>query len=176
MKNDYFVSLLVVIVLLPFVVEAQTCNFRVLRSTPDSRFSLIGDGTVKDNQTGLIWMRCSLGQSWDGNNNCIGGSAKFTWPAALSAAENQSFGGYNDWRLPNIKELSSIIEEGCFDPAINTTIFPATPADFYWSSSPFKNGAGTLGSHASIVWFFTGKSDALAKNSSNNVRLVRSGL
>ncbi len=95
-----------------------------------------GDGTVTDNTTGLMWMRCSLGQVWDGKT-CGGKAATFTWADALKAAAGHEFAGYTDWRLPNKNELESIVEGRCFTPTINSSVFPATPSTYFWSSSPY---------------------------------------
>jgi hypothetical protein len=59
-----------------------------------------------------MWMRCALGQNWNGAT-CTGSGQAYTWQAALQAAEGSSFAGYSDWRLPDIKELSSIVEQAC---------------------------------------------------------------
>ena len=80
-------------------------------------------------------MRCSLGQTWDGNS-CRGVSANFSWVEAINAGENETFANHSDWRVPNIKELNSILEDACYEPAINENIFPLTPQSFFWSSSP----------------------------------------
>lgn len=74
-------------------------------------YSILSRGSVKDNSTGLIWTRCSLS---DNNKpiydfNCKGNRKKYTWNEAVTACNNLSFEGRSDWRLPNIKELQSII-------------------------------------------------------------------
>ncbi|PKL15592.1 MAG: hypothetical protein CVV49_20650 [Spirochaetae bacterium HGW-Spirochaetae-5] len=66
---------------------------------------------VRDNVTGLIWTRCSL---TDGDKpiydfNCKGPRKKYYWTEALQACEKLDHEGRTDWRLPNIKELQSII-------------------------------------------------------------------
>jgi len=80
-------------------------------------YTLSGDGlTVHDNNTGLIWTR-SLDTDDDGD---IDVADKLTWtelqayPAALNA---ENFGGYNDWRLPSIKELYSLMDFRGTDPS-----------------------------------------------------------
>lgn len=118
--------------------HAQIGNDSITLTTPDSRFTDNGDGTVKDKQTGLIWMRCTLEQTWDGVT-CTGGVGTYTWQQALQAADGYSFAGSDAWRVPNIKELESIVERGCSDPSINLNIFPATPSaypsKYFWTSS-----------------------------------------
>lgn len=120
-------------------VSAQICNSAVKRTAPSSHFSNNLDGTVDDLKTGLMWQHCSVGL---GGGDCAVGSASvFTWDQALHQVEilnnNGGFAGYSDWRLPNIRELESLVEIGCHDPAINITVFPNTPASPSWTSTPY---------------------------------------
>ena len=59
-----------------------------------------------------------------------------TWQEALKAADGYTFANYSDWRLPNIKELSSLAARDRHSPAINSTAFPNTESSAYWSASP----------------------------------------
>ena len=155
---------------------SQTCKTSITASTPDSRFTPQGDGTVLDTQTNLIWKRCSEGQVWNGStSNCTGSASTYTWQGALDAAQTlNNSGGYagkTDWRLPNIKELSSIVELRCYAPAINLSVFPDTNASVVWSSSPNAYD----GSYAWSVVFYDGYDNASSKIYNWRVRLVRSG-
>jgi hypothetical protein len=133
-----------------FASQTQICRTitEIPKSTPTSQFIQNDNGTVTDNATRLIWMRCSLGQNWDGTT-CQGDARQYSWQDALQAAqdENSNIYGYSDWRLPNIKELTSIVEEACYNPAINLTIFPEpidseeTEYDYWTSTSYFLNKA-----------------------------------
>jgi hypothetical protein len=103
-------------------------------TTPTSDFIDNGDGTVTHKLTGLVWMRCSMGQSWDkATSSCTGTAAKYTWDEAMALKSN--FAGKSDWRLPNIVELQTTVERENYDPAINTAMFPNTPNNEFWSSS-----------------------------------------
>lgn len=69
-------------------------------------------GQWQDPKTGLIWMRCSIGQKWNGNT-CTGKAIKLTWSDAREYTHKfingkQRFGGYSNWRLPTIAELATI--------------------------------------------------------------------
>ena len=145
-------------------------NTAVASSTPTTDFVDHGDGTVTHTPTGLMWKRCSEGQTWNGST-CTGTATTYTWQNALTHADEQSFAGHSDWRLPNSKELRSIVERRCWSPAINTAIFPATSTSWFWSSSPYANYTG----NAWYVGFHYGLVDASSPGSSLRVRLVRAG-
>ncbi|TXZ87381.1 DUF1566 domain-containing protein [Vibrio cholerae] len=151
------------------------------------------DGTVFDKQTQLVWMRCSLGQSWDGKT-CTGEVTTFTWHDATKLTHN--FAGSTAWRLPTIEELDSLVycSKGrkpsarpngkyvedtngrCLGdnfkaPTINIRAFPNTPSYDYWSSSPDANRSD----YAWIVYFGNGFVNHHPKGNGNDVRLVRAG-
>ena len=147
------------------------CNDNITPSTPTSRFTLNDNGTVTDNQTGLIWMRCSLGQIWDGTT-CTEYASSYTWAQALAGANETNYAGFSDWYLPNIKELASIVESACYNPAINQTVFPNTPSSRYWSSSP---DASFYYNNAWNVYFNKGGDYSNGKSYDSHVRLVRAG-
>lgn len=117
------------------ILQAHTVIEHIPNNAPDSRYTLHSDGSVTDNATGLMWQRCSLGQTWDGST-CTGGVSSYTWQGALQQGESDNFAGYSDWRLPNVAELRSIVAYNRHSPAINRTIFPSTGSSWYWSSSP----------------------------------------
>ena len=151
------------LLLLPSVIMAD-CNNAITPTT--NHLVDNNNGTVSDPKTGLVWKKCSVGQSYNSSSNsCDGTATRFTWQAALQQADS-------DWRVPNIKELGSIVELSCIRPAINEVVFPATPSNKgYWSSSPnanYSNGAW-------IVNFGYGGGHLDAKNDFLHARLVRSG-
>ena len=153
----------------PLLAEAaQTCDDAILATSAESSFTVHNDGTVIDTRTGLMWMRCSLGQKWDGKT-CSGQAAIYSWAAGLKAAASQNFAGYSDWRLPNKNELESIVEGRCISPAINAKVFPDTPAVYFWSASPYAGQSHGAWS----VDFGYGTVNASVKTGKINVRLVR---
>lgn len=100
---------------------------RCVRGTPSPTPLYIdnGDDTVTDTATGLIWQ-----QSDDGQTR--------TWQEALAYAESLEQAGYSDWRLPNIKELESIVDI----TRIYSPIYPAfqchrSGSDCYWTSTTY---------------------------------------
>ncbi len=150
---------------------AQTCKYASIPATaPASRFTDNGDGTVTDKTTGVQWQRCSQGQTWS-SGTCTGTATAHTWQAALQLAEAASYAGQSDWRLPNIKELPSIVEQACYSPAIDLAVFPGTPSSYFWSSSPYANRTGS----AWIVDFYSGNDGDYSKSNGYQVRLVRGG-
>lgn len=172
MKNALIAaSLLLALPVLP--VLAQTVNPNIENITPDSRYTVNNDGTVTDNDTDLMWMQCSEGQIWESNGgagNCTGTATTHTWDTALAVANGKTFAGHSDWRLPDIKELASLVAEDRYDPAINSTIFPATPSSGFWSGS-----SSAFNSDASWIVEFDYVSDIFSNRGSiYHVRLVRS--
>jgi hypothetical protein len=146
----------------------QTCKDSIKATAPDTSFTIGTDGTTTDNTTGLMWMRCSLGQKWE-ENTCRGTAAIFSWSDGLKAATGHEFAGYTDWRVPNKNELESIVESRCFGPSINNVVFPATPPAYFWSSSPYA--AALEGAWS--VDFGYGTVNASVKSGFIHIRLVR---
>ncbi len=152
------------------IVHAD-CNTNMPASTPDDQLIDNGNGTVTDLKTGLMWKQCLEGLSGD----CTGTATTFTWRDALQQPgvvnDASGFADYTDWRLPNIKELRSIVEEQCSGPAINATRFPNTPSSNVWSGSPYAVNSA----YAWYVYFDYGYSLINSRDNSYAVRLVRGG-
>lgn len=150
--------------------QAQTCTSGVGETAPETNFTDNEDGTVTDNTTGLMWMRCSLGQTWDQTTTtCTGDATAMTWQEALQATYGYEYAGNNDWRLPNIKQLLSITEKSCVRPSINEDIFPETTSDDYWTSTPSL----TDYTMAWVVAFFNSSNSLKEKDAFIYVRPVR---
>ena len=129
-----------------------------------------GDPVVRDLETGLMWQRCSAGQSGD---ECQDSADSMTWQAALAYCEDLSLGGHADWRLPDRNELQSIV---CYDrataPRIDPEAFPGTPSSWFWSSS---SSAGNPNG-AWDVSFGSGDVGNGGKSGTRHVRCARGGL
>lgn len=95
---------------------------------PSGHFDAPGDGTVRDNATGLVWQQ---GSSPTGH----------TPSSAVAYCDGLALSG-GGWRLPSILELRSIVDESRTGPAIDTAFFPGTYADYYWSSTPVVGSPG----------------------------------
>jgi hypothetical protein len=95
---------------------------------PNPRFTDLGDGTVIDNLTSLIWTK---------NAQQIPGV--LTWQGALDACNILEYAGYDDWRLPNIKELQSLLDYGRSYPALpEGHPFLNVRSSYHWSSTTFE--------------------------------------
>lgn len=155
--NFRLIHLLASVALLVGLCSARTAQAQ-------ARYSYSADGSeVTDSKTGLIWRRCSEGQSWSAGT-CSGTAATYTHEQALAQAKAQT-----GWRLPNVKELSSITDKTRSNPAIDVTAFPATPSNYYWSASPYAGDAA----NAWFVYFGVGYVVNFNRYGSYQVRLVR---
>ena len=148
---------------------AQVCNPKIPAVTPDERYQDNGDGSVTDKKTGLEWARCSIGQKWEAGS-CTGDAQQLLWSvASLVAATAETPPNINNWRLPELKELSELVELQCAQPAINLTIFPNTPAAAYWTNTRFANKDGSFWQ----VHFILGETIPERGDYAAFVRLVR---
>lgn len=117
-----------------------------------------GDGTVTDNDTGLMWSQASA-------------SNTKTWENALAWCENLVLSDYNDWRLPTIKELVSLVDDDVDGLFIDAGYFPDTTSSYYWSSTTsadYTDGAWAVN-------FAYGMNIRGNKSVFYNVRAVRGG-
>ncbi len=148
-------------------ISVAACRNDVGSVAPDSRYQLQNHATeVLDTATGLVWQRCSLGQSYNlATGACDNPVSTFSWTQAVEQATGL-------WRLPNLKELSSLVARECETPAINTYFFPDTPSAWYWSSSPYPVGTH-IDYKAWAVDFSDGFDGLEDKDSVCSVRLVR---
>lgn len=121
----------------------NTMYFRLVRGNTSygiNNFVDNGDGTITDNATGLMWQQADDGNTRD-------------WENSLSYCENLTLAGHSDWRLPNAKELQSIIEytrcpdatnSPAIDPLFSCTSFNNPDGDpnygYYWTGSPLMDG------------------------------------
>ncbi|MFT2091692.1 DUF1566 domain-containing protein [Paraglaciecola sp. 2405UD69-4] len=147
---------------------AQTCLSDFDSSSQDTEFVDNDDGTATDSDLGLIWMRCSIGQTWE-NETCTGDGLELTWQEALQVAHGYEYAESLGWRLPNMKELASLAERSCVRPAINEVFFPNTYSDDYWTSTPSVVDP----QRAWVIAFFNSSNALKDKNLTVFTRLVR---
>ena len=96
-------------------------------SWPSPRFTGDGTGVIMDHLTGLMW-----------TENAYLPGAKKSWNEAIDYCNGLSLGGHTDWRLPNVRELSSLIDFSQYRPALPSGHpFDNVQSDDYWSSTTF---------------------------------------
>ncbi len=90
---------------------------------PEPRF-VFDASTVTDMGTGLVWQRSHF--------------AAMTWLDALQTCEDLDLAGLTDWRLPNLKETQTLVDDRRLQPSIDVVAFPDTPSEWFWSSTPIQ--------------------------------------
>jgi len=152
----------------------QVCDGSTV-TTDDDSFVISDDepGLITHSVTELVWARCAVGQEWnEDDETCDGSAVRLTWQEALNQSDVYELEDKTNWRLPNIKELASIVERNCVAPAFNLTIFANTPENnSFWSSSP--NTASGKGDEAWSVSSSNGRLDSREKHQNYYVRMVR---
>jgi Protein of unknown function (DUF1566) len=126
------------------------------------------DHYVTDEAAGLEWQGCPAPLTGE---FCEGAALTYTWREALDYCEGLGFAGYDDWRLPNRRELLSLADDRIFDPAIDEAAFPGTPSSYFWSSSSYAG----YSSYAWNVYFGYGGVGYYDKTNTYYVRCVRGG-
>jgi len=121
------------------------------RSGP--RFKDNGDGTITDNATGLMWVKEP--GACGGAFGSPGSPSQMTWNNAIDNCLALDYAGHNDWRLPNIKELASIIDYEVWLPSIDSVFFPYTQNWYYWSSTTYFPASAS----AWAIYFMDGSID-----------------
>jgi hypothetical protein len=111
-----------------------------------------GKVIVKDTATGLEWTK-----EYATNK---------TWQQALDYCETLNYGDYSDWRLPNIEELKTLIDDTIYGPA---STFPGMSSNSFWSSSSSVSSTN----YAWYVYFYYGYVYYYYKTSYNYARCVR---
>ncbi|MBA5248111.1 MAG: DUF1566 domain-containing protein [Gammaproteobacteria bacterium] len=139
-----------IVLMISLTINAQTCNSNVKDDWQNNRYIDNGDGTILDKFTKLIWKQCAEGLS--GDDCATGGAIAANWQQALQQANSSIFAGKLDWRLPNLKELLSLVRLNCSSPAINEALFPNTGGDYLLFSSP----SGYFWSFSCFLYFSIG--------------------
>ena len=116
-------------------------------SWPSPRFTGNGTGVITDTLTGLMWM-----ENADAGNDCQGvDTGTETWASALASAaacnDAGGYAGYTDWRLPNVRELFSLIDFSQYNPALPSGHpFDNVQSYYYWAST-------TLAGSTTYAWY-----------------------
>ncbi len=131
------------------------------KSWAPPNFVRISNNTIIDNATGLQWQDDSTAKN-----------IQITWEGAVSYCENTlTLGDYDDWRLPNINELLSIVDYAEFDPALNERFKNHTSSNYWSSTTPFVqfDNAWSIDFSDGFIFYHTKTEDTLY------VRCVRGG-
>ena len=120
-----------------------------------------GDGTITDLSTGFMWLKYDSGHFEAGQDE----DGKMDWEEALEWAEDLDYAGYDDWKLPDAKELQSIVDysrspdttnSAVIDPMFDSTSIIDINGEknypYYWTSTTHLDGR-VLGSNAVYVAF-----------------------
>ena len=143
---------------------------------------------VQDNVTGLVWevKTTTAGihnkdntYQWGGDTaigkghpNAQGTYYDPSWNELVQGSNaGNGLCGFNNWRVSTVAELSSIVNKGTFNPAIDTDYFPNTASSWFWSSSPVANDPII----AWGIYFYDGYDYGVYRDFNGRVRLVRSG-
>nr|WP_168710964.1 DUF1566 domain-containing protein [Ningiella ruwaisensis] len=173
-KRWLWVSLWAVLAFISYRSEAESlCPAAIPETANGNLYEELGEGEILHLPSDLVFMRCSLGQTWQ-NGACIGEADTFTWQEALQISIGYDYADSQNWRLPNVKELSVIAERACVRPAINEEAFPSTPADDFWTSTvSVQTQSGQSANGAWSVAFFNGTTSLRNVERNLHVRLVR---
>src|SRR5438034_7452379 len=104
-----------------FPATGQTMSFQsgddgAIQAGAPLSYTDNGDGTITDNNTGLVWEKLGMDRLIHDVRNVSTWTGAFSHPAALNS---MNFAGHNDWRLPNVRELQGIVNYGAFNPAVS---------------------------------------------------------
>ncbi len=160
-------------------------HVRAVRSTatvelPSVHYSDNGDGTVTDRYTGLVWQQTVSADT-------------YTWEEALASVNTLNatggYAGYTDWRLPNIRELLSLVDVAIMQPCIHGVVFglsalapytePTTPDEpgIFWSSTSMHNSDPEKSTQAwDLHDVYSGIISYSPKTATEHILCVRGGL
>lgn len=128
-----------------------------------------GEPIVTDTVTGLAWQGCAGGLRGPGCGE--GDATMLDWDGARAGCAALVWSGFDDWRLPDPKELDSILDTRHRSPAIDPEAFPGTPVGWYWTALSYAGGPDT---HAWHVNFSSGHVANFDRTLPCYVRCVRS--
>ena len=152
----------------PYYIQGQenTAYFRLVRGNEEygkNNFIDNGDGTITDLATGLMWQQDDSQQGMD-------------WQASLAYAENLELANYDDWRLPNAKELQSIVDytrspsttdSAAIDPLFKVSTIEdldgKTQYPYYWTGTTHLTGVGN-NAYTSAVYIAFGYAEGIMNN------------
>ncbi len=123
---------------------------------------------VADDLTGLIWQR-TLPSIYPGCTGGLTSGETCSWQQAVDYCEGLDYGGFTDWRLPSVEELSTLPDYGKYIPAIDSDVFPETDPSYFWTSSVYA----VLNTYVWLTYFNNGDVDRYLKTKYYYARCVR---
>ena len=145
--------------------KGYTLTRPIVKGVGSHRFTDNGDGTISDAATGLMWVKDPIAAPGAPFN------AAMNWSNAIINCEALNFATHTDWRLPNVKELLSIMDYEGAPRYIDAVFFPNTVFANYWSSTTLL----FMTNMAFWCSYSLGSSDATLKSTVFYVRPVRLG-
>jgi formylglycine-generating enzyme required for sulfatase activity len=135
----------------------------------DRREPVAGQPVVADAVTSLQWMGCVHGR---GGSDCtLGASELMPWAQAVATCEALEWGGLDDWRLPSMLELRTLVDHGRLGPCLDSQAFPETASAHFWT---IDSVAGEP-TRAWDVEFYCGTPTLPERIEAQRVRCVRLG-
>ena len=109
--------------------------------------------TATDPRTGLTWMRCVVGQTWDEKSQkCLGDPTKINWFDAMNAAMSEHHGGKDDWRLPSTLEVYSLFDCRKISWAYGITLYSTNFEVFQLPGNHGNNHSGLRYDWYGALW------------------------
>jgi hypothetical protein len=137
----------------PYRARCVRTNASAVATSPS--FTIAVDGTVVDARSKLVWQR-------DAEANGL------AWADAKAYCETLPLAG-GGFRLPNMKELQTLVDEGAVDPAVDLDAFPGAPSESFWTATPLAGGA----TEAWFVNFYNGVAYTSLVDHTYRARCVR---
>jgi hypothetical protein len=128
---------------------------------------------VRPAGSNLMFHRCEMSGGTileDGSGGCTGAGATAAWQAALQQCNDLVYAGFDDWRLPNNRELQSLIDYSTVSPATDLGAFPFVASAAYWTST---TNAGNNAQARTATFLSGGSNSGSFKSTTLNVRCVR---
>ena len=154
------------------LIRGRLQNYEYVATEPTSQL----ENVVIDRNTGLMWIRDVMlldGEGEAGTEGNIRLDGTFSWQEAIEASQALRYAGYDDWRLPNLKELQTLVHYGRSEPSIEMSAFP-TPFEryvspYFWTSTTFP----AQPDNAFYVNFLNGHTYPFGKGTRFSLRPVR---
>ena len=177
----------IVVTTIPSAISLPETGQKTCYDAAGAVIACAGTGQDGELQAGVAWLNprfvsgtgaeadCMIdtltGLMWPKNGNLANGTK--TWQEALTYSNDLNYCGYTDWRLPDRKELFSLINWEESNPAtwLNTQGFNNVQSDYYWSSSTIAY----YPDYAWLVYMWYGNVYGYSKSSSGYVWPVRAG-